>query len=73
MQMKSTSDLYHGFPLSVDGVAAQTGQITKLIGNDGATYFKLEAQGALNGAKGVFEYIKNSTGQINHRLFVKNP
>ena len=72
-QMSNARDLHHAFPLAVDAVAAQAGQITKIIGGDGATYFRLQAEGTVNGVKGVFEYIKNASGQINHRLFNTRP
>jgi filamentous hemagglutinin len=66
------NDLYHGFPMALDSLAAEAGQVTRIVGGDGVAYLSLRVDGAVNGAKGVFEYIKDSAGNINHRLFVPN-
>lgn len=68
-QMANPLDVYHAFPSLVDTLAAESGQVTKIIGGDGATYIKLQVDGAYNGVKGVFEYIKDLAGNINHRYF----
>jgi hypothetical protein len=69
-QMSAADDLYHAFPTAVDRLAVEAGRVTTIVGRDGATYLRLQADGMVNGVKGVFEYIKNAAGQINHRLFV---
>jgi len=67
--MNTAGDLYHGFPSLVDDVLAKSGQWFLRAGKDGKVYEWLTAPGTINGEKGVFEYIKNSAGSINHRLF----
>ncbi|RZJ76955.1 MAG: RHS repeat protein [Flavobacterium sp.] len=72
-QMNAAGDLYHGFPSLVDDVAAKSGQWFLRAGKDGEVYQWLTAPGTIETkkgiVKGVFEYIKDSSGQINHRLF----
>jgi hypothetical protein len=68
-QMNAANDLYHGFPVAVDALAAEAGQVTKIVGGDGAAYLKLQVDGVVNNVKGAFTYIKDTAGNINHRLF----
>lgn len=68
-QMGGVDDLYHAFPTTVDNVAAEIGTVTRVVGGDGATYLRLQVDGAINGVKGAYTYIKDAAGNINHRLF----
>src|SRR5207245_10616491 len=70
MQMGVASALNHAFPAAIDTLAAEAGQLTRIVGGDGAAYVRLQAEGMLNNVRGVFEYIKDAAGNINHRLFV---
>ena len=45
------------------------GKLTEIIGGDGVVRDKLEIPGSFNGKDGVFEYIKDPDGSINHRFF----
>ena len=72
-QMSVADDLYHAFPTTVDALATQAGRVTTIVGKDGATYLRLQADGMVNGVRGVFDYIKNTAGEINHRLFIPKP
>lgn len=69
VKQQAASGDYHAFPQSVDGFA-QHGTVTRIVGGDGITRYKLEIKGSYRGKAGVFEYIKNPDGSINHRLFV---
>jgi filamentous hemagglutinin len=62
-----TGDL-HGFPESVKTFQG-AGQVTKITGGDGVVRDMLKIPGEYRGKKGVFEFIKESDGAINHRLF----
>lgn len=73
-QMQKANDLKHAFPSQIDNLAAKAGQISFRVGGDQKTYQWLELPGKLNGQKGVYEYIKDQNGVINHRFFnTKNP
>ena len=65
-QMKT--DSYHGFPSIVENYQS-AGTIEFIMGNDGKIYQKLSIPGFYNGTDGVFEFIKDANGIINHRLF----
>lgn len=67
--MDKTSDLYHAFPKSVDGFANKFGKISTKIDGDGKIYQILEIPGSYRGKMGIFEYIKDANGLINHRFF----
>ncbi|MCX0499401.1 hypothetical protein D3M71_09495 [Erwinia billingiae] len=41
-----------------------------ISGGDGVERLKLEISGSYRGKEGVFEYIREPDGTINHRLFV---
>ncbi|MNF78383.1 hypothetical protein D3C84_605630 [compost metagenome] len=62
-----TGDL-HGFPESVT-MFQGAGQVTKITGGDGVVRDMLKIPGEYRGKQGVFEFIKESDGSINHRLF----
>nr|WP_199157805.1 hypothetical protein [Pedobacter sp. ASV2] len=57
----------------MDDVVAKSGQWFLRAGEDGKVYEWLTSPGKINGVKGVFEYIKNESGVINHRLFNNIP
>ena len=66
-----TGDL-HAFPESVKAFQ-EAGQITKITGGDGVVRDMLKIPGEYRGKQGVFEFIKEPDGTINHRLFKPNP
>ncbi len=66
-----TGDL-HGFPESVTTFQG-AGQVTKITGGDGVVRDMLKIPGEYRGKQGVFEFIKESDGSINHRLFKPTP
>lgn len=66
-----TGDL-HGFPESVTTFQG-AGQVTKITGGDGVVRDMLKIPGEYRGKQGVFEFIKESDGLINHRLFKPTP
>jgi len=68
-QMSNADDIYHAFPQSVDGFATIFGNWSSRIGADGKTYYWLELRGSYAGKTGIFEYIKDAAGVINHRFF----
>jgi len=62
------SDLYHGFPKTIDGFAAD--QLpAKITGADGVTRTKISVPGSINGKSGDFTWIFEKNGDINHRAF----
>ncbi|MBX3464684.1 MAG: hypothetical protein KF830_16060 [Planctomycetes bacterium] len=65
--MNKTDDFLHAFPKSVDGFATKYGQWTTRKGADGQAYQWLEMRGSYGGKTGTFEFIKDSSGVINHR------
>jgi len=68
-QMSKPNDIYHAFPTSVDGFATKFGTWSTKIGSDGRPYQWLEMHGSYGGKTGVFEFIKDEKGIINHRYF----
>jgi len=62
---------FHGFPESVKAFQ-DAGKVTKIKGGDAITREKLEIPGGYKGREGKFEFIKESDGTINHRLFRPN-
>ncbi|WP_235582709.1 two-partner secretion system putative hemagglutinin TpsA2 [Pseudomonas aeruginosa] len=65
-----TGDL-HAFPESVKAFQG-AGQVTKITGGDGVVRDMLKIPGEYRGKQGVFEFIKEPDGSINHRLFRPN-
>ena len=61
----------HAIPESVAAFQG-SGQVTKITGSDGITRDMLQIPGEYRGRLGVFEFIKESDGTINHRLFRPN-
>ncbi|SFL95196.1 Haemagluttinin repeat-containing protein [Desulfomicrobium norvegicum] len=62
---------FHSFPKSVEGFQS-SGKVTKIIGDDGEIREILKIQGTYKGKEGVFEFIKEADGTINHRFFRPN-
>ncbi|UNK63023.1 hypothetical protein [Buttiauxella ferragutiae] len=71
VKQQASSGDFHSFPESVDGHSDQ-GKISVITGGDGVERLKLEISGSYRGKEGVFEYIREPNGSINHRLFVPN-
>lgn len=63
---------YHSFPESVTAFD-DVGKVKPLTGGDGVVREMLEIPGSYKGKEGVFQFIKEADGSINHRLFVPNP
>lgn len=59
---------YHSFPPSVEAFE-KDGIIKNIIGGDGKNRLMLEIRGNYKGKNGVFEFIKEQNGEINHRYF----
>lgn len=59
----------HAFPESVKGFES-VGRTFWKEGKDGISRQWLEIPGSYRGQDGVFQFIKESNGEINHRLFV---
>ena len=62
---------YHSFPNIVDNFGG-LGKVRNIVGGDGVMRTKVEISGAYRGKSGIFEYIIESDGYINHRLFKPN-
>jgi len=65
--MNNTSDPRHSFPPSVDGFATEFGKWSTKTGADKKVYQWLEMPGSYGGESGIFEFIKDQNGLINHR------
>jgi len=63
---------FHAFPESVKAFES-SGVTSTIKGGDGITRQILKIPGEYGGKKGVFEFIKEANGSINHRLFKVNP
>lgn len=59
---------FHSFPRSVDAFEKDGIRFLKK-GGDGKIYEHLHIKGSYRGKDGVFEYIKDSNGNITHRFF----
>ncbi len=68
-QMKQKD--YHSFPESVKAFES-AGTVSRIKGGDGIIRTKLSIPGSYKGKEGVFEFIKEPNGDINHRLFKAN-
>jgi hypothetical protein len=62
-------DIYHGFPNMIDDMAQRYGMVGKITGKDGIERTVIELPGFLNGTNGVYQYIIEPNGMVNHRLF----
>ncbi|MBS0883755.1 hemagglutinin repeat-containing protein [Pantoea sp. JGM49] len=69
VKQQASSGDFHSFPESVDSHSDQ-GTVSVITGGDGVERLKLEISGSYRGKEGVFEYIREPNGSINHRLFV---
>ncbi|EKB58647.1 hypothetical protein [Bergeyella zoohelcum] len=58
----------HSFPESVKAFE-KYGKVSVIKGGDGIRRTTLTIPGSYNGKNGNFEFIKESNGIINHRLF----
>ncbi|WP_147820172.1 hemagglutinin repeat-containing protein [Salidesulfovibrio onnuriiensis] len=61
-------DPFHQFPEIVKN-HQDMGIVRKIKGGDGIERLQLEIPGEYLGKKGVFEFMKEANGNINHRLF----
>jgi RHS repeat-associated protein len=62
-------DDYHGFPDIVDNYAGSHATKSTIVGKDGMERTKVEIPGGYKGKDGVFEYIIEPDGTVNHRIF----
>jgi filamentous hemagglutinin len=62
----------HGLPEIVTTFQG-AGQVTEIIGGDGVVRDMLKIPDEYRGKQGVFEFIKESDGSINYRLFKPIP
>ncbi len=69
--MNNSKDLHRAFPGIVDNFASY-GKVYPVVGGDGVVRTGLSIPGSLNGAEGSFQYIIESSREINHRLFLPN-
>ena len=67
-QMSKGAGEFHSFPDDVKNFSGD-GILETIKGKDGKSYTKLTIPGSYNGKNGYFEFIKDSKGIINHRLF----
>ena len=66
-----SKDDFHAFPESVKAFQ-ESGKVSKIKGGDGVVREKLEIPGEYRGREGVFRFIKEADGSINHRQFHPN-
>jgi hypothetical protein len=76
-QMNGGPGEFHSFPESVTAFG-DAGSFSTITGGDGQAYEMLEIPGSYTSSggniyDGNFQFIKDSNGVINHRLFVPNP
>jgi RHS repeat-associated protein len=76
-QMSRGAGEFHSFPESVTAFES-SGNLSTITGGDGLVREMLEIPGSYASGKGgwydgVFQFIKDADGSINHRLFVPNP
>ena len=65
------SDLHHSFSNIVDNYAGGAKTFT-LKGGDGKLRTLYQIRGSLNGEKGIFEWIYDSSKGVTHRRFIPN-
>ena len=68
-QMQGGAGEFHSFPELVKNYES-FGTVRTITGGDGVARQVLEIPGSYGGRNGVFQFIKNPDGTINHRLFV---
>lgn len=69
--LKTGQTDFHGFPRTVDNYAG-LGKKELIQGRDGLTRMKVTVKGAYKGKSGIFEWIVEADGSINHRIFIPN-
>lgn len=68
-QMEGGVGEFHSFPEAVKTFES-TGITRNISGGDGVVREMLEIPGSYGSREGVFQFIKEADGTINHRLFV---
>ncbi len=68
-QMRGGAGEFHSFPESVTAFES-AGSVRTITGGDGVVRQLLEIPGSYGGRDGVFQFIQEVDGSINHRLFV---
>jgi filamentous hemagglutinin len=68
-QMQGGAGEFHSFPESVTAFES-AGSVRTITGGDGVVRQMLEIPGSYGGRDGVFQFIQEADGSINHRLFV---
>ena len=63
------ADLYHSIPTMIRDIASKYGTSFKRTGADGKAFTLTQIDGAVNGKKGVFEFIVDGGGRLTHQLF----
>ena len=66
-QMANSKDILHAFPPEVD-LFASAEHVTQELGADGQMYTHVRVPGGYGPANGVFHYIIDDAGWINHRM-----
>lgn len=51
--------------------AADSGQVSKIVGGDGVQRTLIQMPGEMNGVAGRFEYIVDPAGNLTHEMFVE--
>ena len=65
------TDSFHGFSDIIDNYAGQA-QTFAIKGGDGRIRTLYQIKGSLNGKKGIFEWIHDSSVGVTHRRFIPN-
>ena len=68
----SKTDLYHRAGSFLTQFQLSKGTVSYITGGDKVQRILLQVEGAVNGVKGVFEYILQSDGTVSHQLFTPN-
>jgi filamentous hemagglutinin len=71
-QMRQKPGEFHSFPESVTAFEG-AGTVRSITGGDGVVRQMLEIPGSYGRRDGVFQFIKDADGTINHRQFVPGP
>ena len=69
--LKTGQTDFHGFPRIVDNYAG-LGKKELIQGGDGLIRMRVAVEGAYKGQTGIFEWIIESNGSVNHRIFIPN-
>lgn len=65
----SKTDVYHLAGSFLTEAQLSKGTAVYITGGDGIQRILLQVEGAVNGVKGVFEFILQSDGTVSHQLF----